>query len=174
MNIQEISKEQMDSLKVLADTNVKVGEAKGALAKLKEIEVDYLKEREAKAVLIVDKVLTDSRELLGEALKNYQEVKQLGNTASSYAGFLVEIHESLDGLIKAFEEKSGAWEAQTKVQEDEFEKIRNQIKADRAILENDRKTLEVREEKARQTDKKLRDERETLDRAIKRLKQGTI
>lgn len=173
-NIQEIDKEKMDSLQVLAQTNVDIGKAKSELSEVKKLEEAYLEEREKKAVAVVQKVLDESKDLLAEALKNYQIIKELGNTASSFAGFLVEIHESLKVLIRDFDEKSATWEADVKKQSEEFESLRNQIKVERVLLENDKDALKAREQEAQKEDKRLKDERGTLDRAIKRLKENRV
>ncbi len=170
----EISKEHMDSLKALADTNVKIGIAKGALQKLEETETSYLEERENKAVLRIQKIFSDSKELIDGIKANYTEVKTLLNTASSFADFLVKAHEAFSGLVDRFNEKSIVWEAKVAEQEDEFAKIRQEIKNDKVRIANDKEALNSREAGLKLLEKKLRDERGTLDRAISRLKENRV
>ncbi len=45
----EVSTEQMNALKVLAETNVKISEAKQALFEMEKMETEYLIAREKKA-----------------------------------------------------------------------------------------------------------------------------
>lgn len=174
MNIQEITKENMEAMQTLADTNVKIGEAKGSLEAIKAIEIAYLEAREKKAVSVVQKVLEDSKALLSEAATNYLKVKELSATASSFARFLIEAHDSFKQLVVKFEEKGILWEEQVKRQEDEFVKLRNDIKRDRILLDNDQAALDTRRKQMDVEKRKLDDDRQTLDRAIKRLKEGKI
>lgn len=169
-----ISKEHMDSLKALADTNMKIGEARGTLVKLQEVETGYLVEREAKAVAVIQKVVENSADLLKEVKTNYREVHDLCSVASSFAEFLVEAYGSFSALKTAFDEKSTLWEAQVKEKEAEFAEIRKQIKQDNVLLANDKESLE-KAKKALDIDrKKVVADRGEVERAIKRLKENRI
>ncbi len=170
----EISKEHMDSLKALADTNMKIGVARQTLQKLEETETSYLEERENKAVLRIQKMFDDSKELITGIRENYAQAKELLTSASSFSDFLVKSYEALTALIERFNEKSVVWEAKVKVQEEEFSQIRQQIKNDQVRIKNDSESLERAKAKMVLERRKLDDERGTLDRAITRLKEGRI
>lgn len=170
----EFEQEKMNSIKALADTNVKIGEARGVLEALKKEESVYLEEREKKAVEVVDKVLADSKEVLGEVKENYQEVKDLLNSASSFADFLKEAYGSFTGLVEKFSEKSAAWEEEVARQQKEFAGIRQQISNDQVRLKNDREAIEKKEASLLVEKRKIDDQRATLERAINRLKEGRI
>lgn len=170
----EFEKEKMDSIQALADTNVKIGEARGVLEKLKKDEVVYLEEREKKAIEVVDKVLSDSKEVLGEATKNYQGVKDLLNSASSFADFLKEAYTSFTDLVSKFSEKSAIWEEEVTRQQKEFADIKQQISDDQVRIKNDREALVKKEASLADDKRKIDDQRATLERAINRLREGRI
>jgi len=170
----EFEKEKMDSIKALADTNVKIGEVKGVLENLKKDEVVYLEEREKKAIEVVDKVLTDSKEILGEATKNYQGVKDLLNSASSFADFLKEAYTSFSSLVEKFSEKSAIWEEEVTRQQKEIADIKQQISDDQVRIKNDREALQRKEASLAVEKRKIDDQRATLERTINRLREGRI
>lgn len=170
----EITKEHMDSLKALADTNVKIGVARGTLQKLEEEETTYLEEREKKALGRIQAMFDGSKELLDGIRSNYAQVKELLTTASSFSDFLLKAYESLSGLIKDFNERSELWEVKIKEKEEEFALIKQDIKNDKVRIANDRQALDAKEALLRVEARKIQDERQTLDRAITRLKEGRI
>lgn len=169
-----VDKEKMDSLKALADTNMQISTAKGTLVKLQEMETDYLVEREKKAVARVAKIFADSAELLEKATSNYAEVHDLCQTASSFADYLVKSYDSFSEVVRLFDEKSALWDESVKAQEAKFAEINRQIKTDRVLLENDKESLKKREGVLKQGERKLADDRASLERAINRLKEGKI
>jgi uncharacterized protein involved in exopolysaccharide biosynthesis len=170
----EFEKEKMDSIKALADTNVKIGEARGVLENLKKDEVVYLEEREKKAIEVVDKVLADSKEILEEATKNYQGVKDLLNSASSFADFLKEAYISFSSLVAKFSEKSAIWEEEVTRQQKEIADIKQQISNDQVRIKNDQEALQRKEASLVDEKRKIDDQRATLERAINRLREGRI
>lgn len=174
MHEQELSKERMDAFRELAETNMKIGEAKNSLAKVKEAEEAYLKERDEKATERIQKIIEDSRDLLKEVKENYGEIHNLANTASSFAGFLLEMSDTFVGLLADFQEKDKLWNEKTKRQEEEFEQVRNEIRADKVKIKNDLEAITRKKQLLAEDRRKLDDERGTLERAINRLKEGRI
>ncbi len=136
-----VSKEYMDSLKVLADTNMKISEAKGILSKLQETETDYLVGRETKALDRIEKVHEESSYLLKETKDNYREVHSLLNTASTLVQFIGEITEKFEGMITDFNARNEAWEERIKESEKVSLHLKNEIKADQIQVANDKKSL---------------------------------
>lgn len=174
MNETELSKEAMDSVNLLAQTNVKIGIAKGALIKLEQEETAYLEEREKKAVGRIQKLFDDSKELLEGIKSNYQEVKQLLRDASSLSDFLVKAYEQFKALVNEFNERDAAWQAQVAQKEEEFGKIRQQIDNDKVRIKNDRDGIQKAKASLVVERRKIDDDRQTLARAITRLKEGRI
>lgn len=169
-----ISQEHMASLQALAETNVKIGEAKGTLLKLKSEETEFLKEREKKGEAIIQKMLEDSGALLIEVRSNYSEVRSLCSEASSFAGFLIEMSEDVKRMVDEFHTETTIWDQKVAIKEAEFEKIRQDLKKDRVLLDNDRQSIEDQKKKIAEAWRKVADEQGTLERAIKRLKENRV
>lgn len=169
-----VSKEQMEALKALADTNIKISEAKGALFKLQETETEYLVVREKKAMDRIEKTIADSREFVDEAKKNYEEVKDFALEASSFAESLIKARGIFHKLLEEFEERNVIWEQDIGQQQDEIAEEKKNLKAQKVVIENDRKSLtKARVQHASDT-LRLAGEWKELDRAITRLKEGRI
>lgn len=164
----------MDALKALADTNLKVSEVKGHLIKLQEIETEYLVEREKKAVLRIQGIITESRELFQEVSTNYQEVNNLCKTASEFASFLGEAFRDFNSLVKDFDVRQDLWDAEVKKREEEFAEIKKLINIDRVFLKNDQDSVKKDRELLDIAKRKLADDQEEVKRAIKRLKENRI
>lgn len=174
MDEHELSKEHMDSMKALADTNMKIGEAKGTLLKLQEQETSYLKEREEKVHARIQKILDDSKELLAEAQANYSKIKELHDTVSSFSSFLSSAYDFFIGILKDFREKNDLWDNQASEIEEGFAKIRQEINNDRIRIKNDQEAL-IQRKKVLDVEKvKIDSDRGELDRAITRLKENRI
>ena len=174
MNTQEISKQQMEGMRGLADTNIKISDAKNILFKLEETETEYLEEREKKAVKRIQQVLEDSKDVLDMVQKNYYEVTQFNNTVSSFADSVMELYGKLVTCLDKFDEKSDLFEKETLRQSNEFNEIKKQIKIDQVSNENEKSNIEKAKESLAERERKLESDRGTLDRAIKRLKEGKI
>lgn len=169
-----VSAQQMDSLKALTDTNMKVSEAKGALMKIKEMESAYLADREKKAVTVVTDALAQSEQILNDTTKNYAEVRELATTAWGLADKVVRMHDEFAEIMGLFDQKSALWEAQTEAQKASFVLLNKQISLDRAHLANDREAIDARTKRLTERERKLADDRGALERAITRLKAGKI
>lgn len=169
-----VDTKMMDSLKALAETNIKVSEARETLSKLQEEETDYLVKRERKALGRIQKVHDESAELVKQTTENYQEVHEICNSVSQLAGFLVEAYASFTCLRETFDEKAEAWELNAKDQEHALINLKTLAQADRVKIENEKKSVERAKELIEQDRRKLADERGTLERAIARLKANKI
>lgn len=167
-----VDTQKMDALKALADTNLKISEAKGFLIKLQEIETDYLVEREKKAVARIQNVLIESRELFHEVSTNYKEVNDLCRSASEFATFLGEAFRDFNSLVKDFDMRQDLWEAEVRAREAEFAEIKKLINVDRVLLKNDQDSVKRDKELLDIAKKKLSDDQGEVRRAIKRLKEN--
>lgn len=174
MDEHELSKEHMDSLKALALTNIKIGEAKGTLLKLQEQETSYLEEREKKALSRIQKVYDDSKELLVEAQANYSKIKELLGTVTSFSDFLTKAYDSFMEMLKDFREKNDLWDHQVSTIEEGFSKIRQEIDSDKVRIKNDQEALDRAKRNLAVEQRKIVSDRGELERAIIRLKEGRI
>ena len=174
MNTHELDKANMDSVKELADTNIKISEAKNILFKLQGDEKSYLDSREVKALEVVQKVLNDSAELLKEAKGNYLEIHELCTTANQFVQFLLEGYAQFQNIVKDFNEHSELWEQKIRKREGDLAEVRRGLEVDKTVMANDRKSLETAKKQFLNDKKKLESDQGTLQRAIKRLKENRI
>jgi thioester reductase-like protein len=146
--IEKLEKEQFDTLKLLADTNIKISDAKDTLNKLQDSESEYIISREEKVTEAINKLLEESSELLSQVHTNYQKVNDFCTVVSSYYDFLKEIHTKFEKMLDTSKKRDELWE----------ENIRNQnqsIANQRKIIEEDRKRLDSDEENIKNKKKQL-------------------
>lgn len=169
-----VGKEQMESLKALAETNLKLSEAKNLLFKLQEEETAYLQAREKKALDRIKKTVEESRELVRVAEENHSEIKNLYIETSNFAENLVKLQEDFKLMLESFEERNISWEKDIGKQQDDIAQIKKEMKIEKLQIENDIKSLERSRQKLEEDQKKLKSDRGTIERAIKRLKENRI
>lgn len=172
--IQTIDKQSMEALQLLADTNVKIGQAKGILESLKQTEATYLEEREKKATKHIEKAFKESSQLLENIQQNYAEVHHLLTTASSFVVYLSETQERLQAVMSAFDQKATLWEEQAKKHEEGVADAKRKVAIDQKRIEIDKKTIAKAWNSIRDAEKKIESDRGLLERNIKRLKEGKI
>lgn len=172
--VQQTSRDHMEALNALAQTNLKIGEARGLLVKLQEDETFYLIERERKAEMVIQGMLERSGTLLAEISKNYAEVMEYSRDVASLGEFIVSMSEDLRRMVEEFDAKDAAWWVKVGKQNEEFEKIRKDIKRDQILVNNDRIAVEAEKAKIALAWRKISDENSQIERAIKRLKENRI
>lgn len=169
-----IDTKQMDAMKVLSEITLKISEAKNTLVSLQEQETEYLISREKKAMDRIQAAFDASKVLLEETNKNYESINEFATTVTEGAKFLSAAQEAFSALRTSFETKQALWERDIKNQEETITGLRNLLKIDAVKIENDKKAIVSATKVLEVKTIKMNDERETLDRAIKRLKEGRI
>lgn len=153
---QTINTEKMNALKALADTNLKVSEARNVLFKLQEDEMEYLEIREKKALIKIQKALSDSQELIDETHKNYEKVTDFCQIISNYFDFLDKTHEKVQKMIDSFNERNEIWDKSfTKQQED--------IAYQKRLISQDSKMLDTKEKQLNEMKVRLKKQQEHLE-----------
>lgn len=171
MEIQEIEKQKMDSLRALSETNLEVSKIKAVLETLKREESAYIKEREEKVLAQIREMLDESKAITKETLENYAIVTDLSNNAKVLAGFVVEAHAELTKLIEVFEETTKNWENEVAGMHKQIAEARKELKVEAQLLKNEQLTIEKRKIEVANQERKVKDQRETLERAFNRLKK---
>lgn len=169
-----VTTEQMQALKALSDVNIKISEAHNLLQKLQEQETEYLVIRETKALDRIQKTIDDSASLIKIADENYGQIKTFTRSIGSFIDHLTKLTDEYNQLIAEFEARNTKWEQGIGKQQDEIDWQIRHLKVQQVTIENDRKSLELERSKLVEAQKKLHSDRGTLDRAIKRLKEGKI
>ena len=131
----------MDTLKVLADTNMKIGEAKLLLQSLSASETEYLQLREEKALDRINKMVSESSELLDTVTRNYSEVTDLANSASVMAAFLVEAYDVFHSLIEDFNKHNDEWEEKVRKNHEELSMSSIRIRSEQNAIDQDKKSI---------------------------------
>lgn len=169
-----VSKEHMESLKALADLNMKVSEARELLSSLQETETEYLVARESTAIERIRKTVSESGDLLAEVRNNYREVENFYKTVSSFSEQMKETHTAFSSLLGDFKMSQVEWDRHIETQEEEISTLRRDIGVEKVRITNEKKNIESARKKLEDECKKIADQRGTLERAIKRLKDNRI
>ena len=174
MNEIEVTKQHMEALKALADINVKIGVARGVLTKLEETETEYLVSREKKAVDRIQKVLDDSGALVEQINKNYEAVESFAQAVGEGSKILEDACVKFKELTDAFDKRSELWERDIANREETMLSLARALKVDGIKIQHQRENLDRMTVDINNKTRKMQDERGTLDRAIKRLKEGKV
>lgn len=164
----------MIALKALADTNLKVSEARNSLNKLQEQETEYLVSREKKAMDRIQGAFDTSKDLLEQTNKNYELIEDFAKSVAGGATFLEEATTAFQALVEAKETHYTLWEKDIKNQEETIESLMKGLKIKEKDIESGKSSLEARNKKLQEDIRKFNDEKGTVERKIKRLKEGRI
>lgn len=164
----------MEALKSLAETNLQVSAVKDTLGKLKNEEKVYIEEREKKVLAQIEEMIAESGSILTEAYQNYNAIHDLSKNSAEFATFLSEAYQDFQNLKETFDTSTSEWEKSVEATQKGFENVRNQIKVDKIKAQNDNEAIEKAQKALGVERRKIRDERETLERAILRLKENRI
>ena len=160
-----ITKEEMTGMKALAETSMKISEAKGILFKLQETETAYLIEREKKAIVKIQQSFEQSQNLINETNENYEEVRRFYKIVSSFSEGLTGIYDKFEVIVKDFSERTEAWENKINTQQDEILEKTKEIKEERVKMENERKNLIKKETSLKNLETHLSSRQSTLEKS---------
>jgi hypothetical protein len=169
-NEHTVTKEHMDALKALSETNIQISNAKNALFKLQEDETTYLTEREQKALRRIQAALENSSDLIQQTKDNYAEVHDLLKSATELATFIIEAQGNFKQLLADFEERNTIWEADIAKQEERLAELKKQSIADAALIANEKKNIAKEHVKIAHEKQKIDDAWGEIKREINRLK----
>lgn len=164
----------MDSMKILAETNMKISEARNTLTSLQQDETKYLTIREEKALDRIKALFDKSSDIIEKTRSNYQEVRQILSWAGELVTFIVEASTNFKKLMDDFAERNALWNEQVGKQEEKFQALERQMKIDTVRLENDKKALESEKKEIANAKLKIESDREEIKRTIIRLKENRI
>ena len=164
----------MEALKSLAETNLQVSAVKDTLAKLKVEESVYIEKREKKVLAQIQEMITESESILTAAYQNYNAIHDLSKNSAEFSTFLTEAYQDFQNLKETFDTSTSEWEKSVEATQKGFEAIKNEIKVDKTKIKNDNEAIEKAQKALGVERRKIRDERETLERAIIRLKENRV
>lgn len=166
-----VDTEQMNALKVLADTNLKISEAKNALFKMREDETTYLVAREKKALDRIQRVLDESEALIKQTKTNYSELNDLFKSASQLSDFIIEAQGNFKKMLADFDERSVVWEAKVAEKEEEIAEARKKLQIDTVTIANEKKNIAKANAKIVEDNRKITDAWGEIERELNRLKE---
>ncbi len=151
-----LDKQNMEAVKELTNTSMKISEAKNLLFKLQEEETEYLVLREDKALAKIQKVLENSQDLIDKTHKNYESVHEFCKTVADYAEFLEKAHEKFQDLLTMFEKRNEIWNENIRLQDEELSR-------QKSIIKKDTDSIKVREKRIEESTRELKKEREHIE-----------
>lgn len=167
----QIEHSKMEALRVLAETTMKISEAKVALLRIQELETEYIVKREEKAMKAIDRILDESTELMATANGNYTAVKELFETVNAFAESLVTAKTSFEIVLQDFHDRSAAWDESFATKSEELEDKKRAILVAKTQIENTKSSIEDRKREIEAQLTVLRDRESVADRNMKRAVQ---
>lgn len=140
--ITKLDTANMDAMKDLAETNLKISEGHNSLEELKGLESAYLVEREGKAAATVQRVLDESEGVLTIAGENNDAVRLLAADARGLAGKVIDLFGAVKEVMARFDQKSAIWEKNMQDREDKLSTEKNGLLLTAESLANERKNLD--------------------------------
>jgi len=168
--IETLKKEEMDSIKKLADLNLAISEANSTLESIKDKETEYVKVREENVEKQIQEIFNRSAELLENTHKNYEGIHTFCNILTTYKAFLEENATEFSKMLTDFEEKSKEWDRRYEEQITELGRQEKIIKEDKKQIESHKKEISEAQKQIERDKIKIADERETIKRIVERLK----
>ena len=166
-----ITQQQMESVKVLAETNMQISEAKNLLFAVKKEEQTYILKREREVSERIDALYLTSKQTLDDIKENYEGVKTLLILSQEATSHLKETYGELATYITESDENSKKWQEIIKVKEEDFINLKKGLDIERTLIENDKKAIKTIQASLDIDRRKIADDRGTLERAFNRLKQ---
>ena len=174
MDTTVLDTEKFDSLKELADIQTQIASGRATLGQIK-VETDaYLTEREQEVLVRIETVLKESEGALREIGSNRDALQKYGSELTLMGGDLQAILLLFKDVCAKQLEVTGLDDRRLERKAEELVRVQNALKAERSVIEADRAANVQDREWIAIERLKLNDERATLDRAIKRLKEGVI
>ena len=171
MTTHLVDKQNMEALEKLAATNLLISDARNALFKMKEDEITYIAEREAKTLDHIQALFDASEEIINNTKSNYTELAELLNTVADMAKFVIAAQGNFSQLIADFEERNTLWEANVAEKEKELLELSRKVKAETVMLQSEHKNIDIARNLLAQDQRKIDDQWAEIARELKRLKK---
>lgn len=152
MEIQELEKLKMDTLREVADSNLLIAGIKAELSKLEDRRKAFIVERDSEVLDRVHGLLVDSQALLEETKSNYSFVQEYYGQLKVFSEFIKKTHENLSKKITEFKNNTVELKNQLTQQENTISDLRKDLKIDQQALGRDKeylkkKTLELQKDR---------------------------
>lgn len=174
MNETIIDSQKMSALHALAETNLKISEARAHLNELDEKETEYLVAREKRVMERITALLEESRIAIAEVQENYNGIKQFYSDVCVYVSKVTKIGDDLLTLLEKFDEVREKTDETISANEATVAEIRRAVLVQNSSLESHKAMIENREREVSAGEVKLAQDNDMLNRGIERLKVNRI
>lgn len=162
----------MNSVKALAEMNLKISSARAEIMNLEATKEKFLKNREEMAKESIKKAFLESQELLTAVQSNHDEIRLLAQMANDFSNDLVILHAKVKASAIAFNSTTEEWERNLSQQITEINGLRKGVEQDRAAIERDKAYLVQARKDVKALETKVNDKYETLLRTQVRIKKN--
>lgn len=139
--IHELDEKTMSQLQLLADTNVKIGEARGILADLEATKDNYLEEREKATIAKIADILRQSTNMIEQMNSNYTEIKSFHDTVISMVTFLSDIQTGVSNVVADFADQQTLFEEYVNQKETEFSSMQQNLELQTSAIKADKASI---------------------------------
>lgn len=174
MENQELDKLKMQTMNEIAESNVLIGNMKAELVKLEEDRENFFKLRSDELVERLEKALDDSHEIVDKTISNYTLVQEFYQILTSYSVFIKESQTQLEEDANEFNLSAQKVVDKLNAREAQIDSDRKQIDAQLSFVKGEIDRMEIEKRQLTDDQRILRDGRESLKRAIERLKNQRV
>lgn len=165
-----IKSEHMEAMKALAETNMRLSEAKSDLFSLRSEESRYLEERRSAEKKAVSDALDESRGMLAE-------IQEIRESARDLARESLILSDKARESVAEFNRMRSELIESERVRGEEIIRMLSEVREERNSLANESAMIDARRKEIQSMEKGISDERRRIDsergaleRAVKRIK----
>ena len=174
MEIETVNKQVMDGLRKLADVEAQVSHAKAIIEEMKRTESEYIQKREEKTLAAIEKLVSESDDLIKKIQTNSTEVINFYNTVTSNVAFLSEMSNKLSGLFKTYDEYIVAYEKRLDESTQKLSEQRIELRNIEKELEKEREHIEMVSGENKKHEQYLESRESALRHALQVIKDKSI
>lgn len=163
----ELSKEQFEYQKTLAEIGVQIAKGRAELSELAQKKEDYLQKQEAEALEKVNAVLEASAVALNQTARNQDLLVSWKNELESFAVELATWNRKLAKQQQDFDVKSADIMAKISQKTEGLEKLSTVMKMQQSIIESNRQENDKRNLQLNDLERQVNDRYKTLLKAEK-------
>ena len=167
----KIETEKFDMVRGLAIIDEGISNISVAINELSKVTDRYIESVGNEANNRVDKVLSESREVLENTTKNYSELSTYGKELQAYANKLKDFTNIVVSLSQDLNNKMKESQKDMEDHHGGISRLLTEIKAERVQVQEDRKQLKRELLGIEEETRLLNDRRETLSRGFEELRR---
>lgn len=158
----EIEHEKMEAMKALADITSQISIGREKLSELRLEMSSFLSERDRLDKLRLTKLLDESKDLIGEIKKNYQELKNYANDLKSHTAFIGETHDTIKVIIQSIANTSSEFKTFIDEEIDKVAVMKAELEIDKRQVVEDNKEIENSREEIKKDRARIESQQATL------------